>query len=320
MNFNYKLFRWDNNGAEPSDSLKTEGFKQGYKPAAGIFNRFWHLVTNAITELQEKFGSHAENKENPHGVTAKQIGLDKVDNTPDNEKSVKTAGFASEAGVGRKVKNNLIVRLNGGKTEGTDLWTFDGSTSKSINITPEKIGAPTLEEFKKAGTKVVTADSTDGVTYTATVEGVEELYDGFEITILPTMSNTSNAMTLNLNGLGDKPIRRPLSFSTYVADSAKENFLKDNTPCRLMYHANYPNRVNDISGKGIWLMADKVKVSAQDLYGKTPIESGGTGAYTAEEARENLGVAPAYTYGTDDLVQGVSELATGTLHFVYLEE
>lgn len=27
--------------------------------------------------------------------------------------------------------------------------------------------------------------------------------------------------------------------------------------------------------------------------------------------------APAYTYGTDDLVAGESELATGTLHFVY---
>lgn len=29
------------------------------------------------------------------------------------------------------------------------------------------------------------------------------------------------------------------------------------------------------------------------------------------------GKAPAYTYGTEDLTEGVSELATGTLYFVY---
>lgn len=35
------------------------------------------------------------------------------------------------------------------------------------------------------------------------------------------------------------------------------------------------------------------------------------------QARENIGAAPAYTYGTEDLTPGVSPLPTGTLHFVY---
>lgn len=30
-----------------------------------------------------------------------------------------------------------------------------------------------------------------------------------------------------------------------------------------------------------------------------------------------IGAAPAYTYGTEDLTPGVSPLPTGTLHFVY---
>lgn len=62
-----------------------------------------------------------------------------------------------------------------------------------------------------------------------------------------------------------------------------------------------------------------------------PVNKGGTGATTAEQARVNLGAAsvdhthtpesigaaPAYTYGTTDLTAGSSPLATGTLHFVY---
>lgn len=47
------------------------------------------------------------------------------------------------------------------------------------------------------------------------------------------------------------------------------------------------------------------------------IASGGTGATTATEARTNLGAAPAYSYGTTDLVAGTSTLAAGTLYFVY---
>ena len=47
------------------------------------------------------------------------------------------------------------------------------------------------------------------------------------------------------------------------------------------------------------------------------IANGGTGTTTATEARANLGAAPAYSYGTTDLVAGTSTLAAGTLYFVY---
>ena len=51
--------------------------------------------------------------------------------------------------------------------------------------------------------------------------------------------------------------------------------------------------------------------------GTLSVERGGTGAANAENARTNLGAAPAYTYGTEDLTAGSSELETGTLYFVY---
>ena len=40
-----------------------------------------------------------------------------------------------------KNPTNLILRLNGGTTEGTNQFTYDGSTAKTISITPSGIGA-----------------------------------------------------------------------------------------------------------------------------------------------------------------------------------
>ena len=51
------------------------------------------------------------------------------------------AGSSSAGGAANSVKTNLIVKLNGGSTEGTNLFTFNGSTAKTINITPSAIGA-----------------------------------------------------------------------------------------------------------------------------------------------------------------------------------
>jgi hypothetical protein len=38
-------------------------------------------------------------------------------------------------------KQNLVIKLNGGATEGTNMFTFNGSTAKSLNITASGIGA-----------------------------------------------------------------------------------------------------------------------------------------------------------------------------------
>lgn len=40
-----------------------------------------------------------------------------------------------------KNPNSVIITLNGGSTEGTNLFTYDGSTPKTLNITPAIIGA-----------------------------------------------------------------------------------------------------------------------------------------------------------------------------------
>ena len=131
----------------------------------------------AVLATKEELAAHLGDKENPHGMTAAQLGLGNVDNTSDASKPVsskqaeaiakavagitaeslglgnvnntadtdKNVAFASEAGEARKLQNALTIRLNGGRTEGTNQFTFDGSVSKSVNITPEKTGALPLD-------------------------------------------------------------------------------------------------------------------------------------------------------------------------------
>lgn len=56
-----------------------------------------------------------------------------------------------------------------------------------------------------------------------------------------------------------------------------------------------------------------------NIVGLLPIASGGTGARNAATACANLGAAPAFTYGTVDIVSGSeSNKPDGTMHFVYV--
>ena len=91
-----------------------------------------------MAEVNAAVTDHANDKKNPHGVTAAQVGLGNVDNTADSNKYVK---YASTSGTADKTKNAITVHLNSGQVEGTSQFTFNGSTAKSINVTPEKIGA-----------------------------------------------------------------------------------------------------------------------------------------------------------------------------------
>lgn len=89
--------------------------------------------------------------------TKEQLGLGNVDNTADNDKYV---AFAIEASEARKVQNTLTLRLNGGRTEGSNMWTFDGSTSRTVNVTAAKVGAVAVSQgASNAGTVLWVNDS-----------------------------------------------------------------------------------------------------------------------------------------------------------------
>lgn len=59
--------------------------------------------------------------------------------------SIKPDGFygnlKGNATSADKVNNNLVIKLNSGTTEGTNQFTYNGSATKNIDITPANIGA-----------------------------------------------------------------------------------------------------------------------------------------------------------------------------------
>ena len=82
-------------------------------------------------------------------ITPEWLGLGNVNNTADTDKYV---AYAQRAGEADKVQNTLTLRLNGGRTEGSNMWTFDGSTGRTVNVTAAKVGAvPVSQGTANAG-------------------------------------------------------------------------------------------------------------------------------------------------------------------------
>lgn len=67
-----------------------------------------------------------------------------LDTKSDSSHTHNYAGSSSAGGAAtsaNKVNSSLTVKLNSGTTEGTNMFTFNGSAAKSVNITPSAIGA-----------------------------------------------------------------------------------------------------------------------------------------------------------------------------------
>lgn len=125
--------------------------------------------------------------------------------------------------------------------------------------------------------KIYTATSDDGVNYTVTVPGVTALYAGLKIYVKFARSSSSTGPKLNVNGLGAKGIRQPLSSNgNATTTGAMNTWLNSTCPVVLTYTGS------------LW-KTDFVRPSAAYLYGAVGIENGGTGADNAEEALTNLG-------------------------------
>lgn len=119
---------------------------------------------------------------------------------------------------------------------------------------------------KRAGEDlIVPAESTDGVTYTATVDGLTELKAGIMLTVIPNMTSTQGGVTLNVNGLGAKGIRRPGNRTSVQAVSTAANWILGNKPVLLQYNGSN------------WIAVAYGRPYATDLNGTVLVPNGGTG-------------------------------------------
>lgn len=105
--------------------------------------------------------------------------------------SIKPNGFHGNlngnATSADKVNNNLVIKLNSGTTEETNQFTYNGSATKTVNITPEGIGAASSSHdhdssyVKKSG-DTMTGDlkfqktNSDGTTSTTATIGATTGY------------------------------------------------------------------------------------------------------------------------------------------------
>ena len=123
------------------------------------------------------------------------------------------AGSSSAGGAANSVKANLIIKLNGGTTEGTNLFTFNGSTAKTINITAAAVGASvsghthTVTYAKATGTGSATATGTiSAPTFTGTAHKHTFTGSSHNHTLTPTtatikqVNNTGTMFKAEVSG------------------------------------------------------------------------------------------------------------------------
>ena len=245
--------------------------------------------------------------------------------------------FQYEQDASTLIERGTFVVVKGTETSGTasdpeltqeDLLSgnakFDQMALWRVHVSSTVISDPVqLFEVSKnitdCGVPVVEAISSDGAAYSASVPGVTELFAGLEVTIVPNVSSTTTAITLDVNGLGAKYVRLPVSTNTaMLAQPDTESYYVEKRPVKLMYDPNY-------AGKGSWVVVGKQQQSVHDLYGSVPVQKGGfvidnnTTEEDKAEALENLlsiGLAPG-GHGLGDTATLASDCNTAIVNGWY---
>ena len=125
-------------------------------------------------------------------------------------------------------------------------------TDEQKALARENINAPSPAD----AVYTATAASTDGVAYTATVSGIDSLTVGASFIMIPNKASTSKAPTLNVNGLGAKPIRRRLSsLTTSLQQGYSTNWIALNKPFTVVYDGT------------AWVIEGLTKTDGADVYG-----------------------------------------------------
>lgn len=167
----------------------------------------------------------------------------------------------------------------------TDTATEDYMELWRVEVSATVISAPvrlfSVSKNMQSVVPVVDAVSADGFTYAATVDGIDKMYTGLSVTIVPKTTSTTKYPLLSVNGLGAEQIKRRISGQAVLTtDGPSDGWLVADKPVTVTFNGSD------------WITADP-KPSASDIYGNVPITGGGTGANTLEKAQKNLQIHPA---------------------------
>ena len=249
-------------------------------------------ASGSAAAVQTKLDTHTANKNNPHQVTAEQVGAD-VSGSAAAVQTKLDAHAANKNNPHQVTAEQIgalsgIVPLTNGGTGATDGATglknlfAAGTTVLSSNQYGDTLpNASTVGQlfFKKGESvaKPVTMDSTDGRTYTCTIPGITELTAGVSFIGIPSIESTNKTVSVNVNGLGKKLIRRRVSNRSGLSTiGGSNNWLTSGSPLEFIYNGT------------CWLVADMTEPHAEDLMGSVPIANGGTGASDGATGLANL--------------------------------
>lgn len=189
--------------------------------------------------------------------------------------------YINSSGVSTEI-DPVVLRENVSDIE--EIINHLTNNTNPHNVTAAQVGA--------LSSSPVTATSTDGATYTATVEGIDSLTAGVNFVMIPNIESTTQEPKLNVNGLGAKFLRRRVSAGSSVTSPGYANdWLAAGKPVRVMYD-------------GLYWIVDIAQANASDLIGSVPITKGGTGATDGATGLANLlssgmTILSAYQYGNN---------------------
>lgn len=178
------------------------------------------------------------------------------------------------AAVAARVASNLMIKLNNGAVEGTNLFVYNGSAEKTINISPSTISA--VPTSRTVNDKALSAN----ISLTAS-----------DVSAVSTSATDTQVLSSSLTVRGTATAEdswKYLGVTRYITDAAKSYSIRmginsDGSANFLLYdNSNSSTSVNMLS------------LGLEETSFKKPVnlESGGTGATTASEARTKLGITP----------------------------
>lgn len=164
----------------------------------------------------------------------------------DGIQTVNALPFVNDA-----VRTELLAQISTTNTTISNVSELVGDTAVSEQISTAVSAKADLE----AGTYVVSATTEDGVAYAATVPNITALTAGINFIMVPAAASTTKGPTLNVNGLGDKYIRRRLSSGATVTEGYTTTWITKNKPFRVMYDGTQ------------WVVEGHNKPVSADIYG-----------------------------------------------------